>query len=75
MRSQIGAQVTMLSTRNSEKETLYAEIETLKQEILDLDQDLHIKSKEAEANLSRKNNFDGDKSNEELESVWFSTYI
>lgn len=40
MRSQVNAQVTMLSTRNDEKEQLYDEIELLKQDILGLEGEL-----------------------------------
>jgi chromosome segregation ATPase len=47
--SQIGAQVTLLATRNAEKEQLYDEIENLKQDVQELEAELDVKAHASES--------------------------
>lgn len=53
MRSQVNAQLTMLSTRNDEKDQYVEEIETLKQDILGLEGELSTERDRRSANMAR----------------------
>lgn len=69
LRSQITAQVTMLSARNAEKESLRDEVENLKQDIGHLENELDQHEK-ARARSERSLSSSGeDKSREQLEKV------
>lgn len=48
LRSQVNAQVTMLSTRNGEKEDLQDEVERLRRTIMELEDELELRQREAD---------------------------
>lgn len=68
LRSQVTAQVTMLSTRNAEKEALRDEVEALKQDLVGLENELD-RSNRARQRDQRDYSIGDEKSTAQLERV------
>lgn len=67
LRSQITAQVTMLTTRNTEKEKLQDQVHNLKRQVIELEEDLQRGDCEIEKIQNRNNDpIEGDELREEL---------
>ncbi|KAH9815255.1 hypothetical protein DFH28DRAFT_969151 [Melampsora americana] len=67
LRSQITAQVTMLTTRNSEKDKLQDQVHNLKRQVIELEEDLQRGDCEIEKIQNRNNDpIEGDELREEL---------